>query len=81
MCAAVWSGYEDPWVVVPHELNVVRRQVLAHDRPPVVAGGVVPLVRVQVTLRVPAAQHSHARLLEKYFDATKKYLRCTYYRN
>ena len=78
MLHAVRSGYEDPWVVVPHELNVVRRQVLAHDRPPVVAGGVVPLVRVQVTLSVPAAQHSHARLLEKYFDVTKKYL-CTMY--
>ena len=71
MCAAVWSGYEDPGVVVPHELDVVRRQVLAHDRPPVVAGGVVPLVRVQVTLRVPAAQHRHARLLQKKIGVNK----------
>ena len=65
------SGYEDPRVVVPHELDVVRREVLAHDRPPVVAGGVVPLVRIEVTLRVPASQHRHARLLQKYFGVNK----------
>ena len=36
------SGYEDPRVVVSDKLNVVGRQVLAHDCSSVVTGGVVP---------------------------------------
>ena len=36
------SGNEDPWVVVSDKLDVVRREILAHDGPSVVAGGVVP---------------------------------------
>lgn len=36
------SRYEDPRVVVSDKLDVVGREVLAHDGSPVVAGGVVP---------------------------------------
>ena len=46
-------GNVDVGVLVPHELNIVLRQVLADNLPAAVAGGIVPL----------AVDHRHAGLL------------------
>jgi len=47
------SGDVDSWVLVPDELDVLGRKVLAHYRPPVMAGGIMPFL----------SNHCHAGLL------------------